>query len=109
MARAFTGRNKILKFEGAYHGNHDYAAVSQFPAGAGQLSRRQRRHRRRARCRADQRAGRALQRLDAVEAIVKEHADDLAAIIVEPVQRIIFPQARFLEGLRSICDRHGVC
>jgi len=33
MARAFTGRDKILKFEGAYHGNHDYASFSQFPAG----------------------------------------------------------------------------
>ena len=32
MARAFTGRNKILKFEGAYHGNHDYSAFSMFPS-----------------------------------------------------------------------------
>ena len=34
MARAFTSRNKILKFEGAYHGNHDYASFSQFPTAA---------------------------------------------------------------------------
>ena len=32
IARAFTGRNKILKFEGAYHGNHDYSAFSMFPS-----------------------------------------------------------------------------
>ena len=31
LARAFTGRDRILKFEGAYHGNHDYASFSQFP------------------------------------------------------------------------------
>ena len=46
--------------------------------------------------------------LQSVEAIVSEHKDDLAAIIVEPVQRIIFPKPGFLEGLRQICDRHGV-
>jgi glutamate-1-semialdehyde 2,1-aminomutase len=50
LARAFTGRNKILKFEGAYHGNHDYAIVSTFPKetgaypqGAPDSSRRSRR------------------------------------------------------------------
>jgi glutamate-1-semialdehyde 2,1-aminomutase len=108
MARAFTGRNKIMKFEGAYHGNHDYAAVSQFPQAP-----------------ANYPVGSVdtggvpdvvptsvlvapYNELDAVEAIVKEHADDLAAVIVEPVQRIIFPQPGFLSGLRSICDRHGV-
>ena len=31
MARAFTGRDKVLKFEGAYHGNHDYSSFSLFP------------------------------------------------------------------------------
>ena len=35
LARAFTGRDKILKFEGAYHGNHDYAIVSTFPKETG--------------------------------------------------------------------------
>ena len=35
LAQAFTGRDKILKFEGAYHGNHDYAMISAFPKVAG--------------------------------------------------------------------------
>ncbi len=39
MARAFTGRDKVLKFEGAYHGNHDYAAFSQFPTAAATIRR----------------------------------------------------------------------
>ena len=51
LARAFTGRNKILKFEGGYHGNHDYAIVSTFPKetahipqGAGRFQRTTRRY-----------------------------------------------------------------
>lgn len=108
MARAFTGRNKILKFEGAYHGNHDYSAVSIFPQAP-----------------ANYPVGSVdtggvpdvlpstvliapYNQLDVVERIVEENADDLAAIIVEPVQRIIFPNDGFLQGLRDICDRHDV-
>ena len=108
IARAFTGRSKILKFEGAYHGNHDYSAFSLFPtkpaaypvgtADSGGVPD-------------------ALQPmvliapyndLEAVERIVKEHRDDLAAIIVEPVQRIIFAQPGFLAGIRKICDENNV-
>jgi glutamate-1-semialdehyde 2,1-aminomutase len=108
MARAFTGRNNILKFEGAYHGNHDYAAVSVFPQAP-----------------ANYPVGSVdtggvpdvlpstvliapYNRLDVVERIVEENKDDLAAIIVEPVQRIIFPEDGFLQGLRRICDQHSV-
>ncbi len=108
IARAATGRNKILKFEGAYHGNHDYAAVSQFPTAPANYPH------------ASVEAGGVpdvipstmlvapYNDLQSVEAIVSEHKDDLAAIIVEPVQRIIFPKPGFLEGLRQICDRHAV-
>jgi glutamate-1-semialdehyde 2,1-aminomutase len=108
MARAFTGRNKILKFEGAYHGNHDYSAVSVFPNAP-----------------ANYPVGSVdtggvpdvlpatvliapYNELEVVERIVEENKDDLAAIIVEPVQRIIFPEDGFLQGLRSICDRNDV-
>jgi len=108
MARAATGRSRILKFEGAYHGNHDYsafsispAAPSNYPAGQPDTSGIP-----------DGVHGSVLvapyNDLDAVQAIVDEHADDLAAIIVEPVQRIIPPRPGFLEGLRRTCDRHGV-
>ena len=46
--------------------------------------------------------------LEAVERIVEEHADDLAAIIVEGCQRIIMADPEFLKGLRALCDRSGV-
>ncbi len=108
MARAYTGKNKILKFEGAYHGNHDYSAVSVFPKAPGNYP-----------------AGSLdtggvpdvlpdtvliapYNDLEVVERLVAEYGDDLAAIIVEPVQRIIFARPGFLAGLRRICDAHGV-
>ncbi len=108
MARAFTGKDKILKFEGAYHGNHDYASVSLFPSAAANYPH------------ASADTGGVPEALpptvlvapyndlEAVERIVQAHKDELAAIIVEPVQRIIFPRPGFLQGLREICDRYGL-
>lgn len=108
IARAATGKDRILKFEGAYHGNHDYASFSQFPTAAANYPL------------ATADSGgvpSALQDtmfvapyndLEAVSAILAEHADEIAAIIVEPVQRIIFPADGFLAGLRALCDAHGV-
>ena len=108
MARAFTGRNKILKFEGGYHGNHDYSnfsvtprALSNYPAGqpdTGGIP--QSLH--------ESVLVAPYNDLETVRRIVKEHRDDLAAIIVEPAQRIIFPLPDFLPGLRKICDENDV-
>ncbi|MDH3712910.1 MAG: aminotransferase class III-fold pyridoxal phosphate-dependent enzyme [Gammaproteobacteria bacterium] len=108
MARAFTGRERILKFEGAYHGNHDYASFSQFPAGPANYPL------------ASADSGGVpmpLQStmlvapyndLEVVESVVREHSSELAAIIVEPVQRVIFPDDGFLAGLRRIADQNHV-
>ena len=102
IARAVTGKPKILKFEGAYHGNHDYAAFSQFPTQPANYPM------------ATADVGgvpQALQDtmliapyndLETVESILAEQADEIAAIIVEPVQRIIFPKPGFLAGLRAL-------
>ena len=105
MARAFTGRSKILKFEGGFHGNHDYAAYAvvpgvptSYPRGVPNTAGIP-----------DPLAETVLiapyNDLDTVESIVEDHAGELAAIIVEPVQRIIGPQPGFLTGLRELCDR----
>jgi len=108
IARAVTGKPKILKFEGAYHGNHDYAAFSQFPTAPANYPL------------ATADIGGvppALQDtmlvapyndLETVESILSEDADDIAAMIVEPVQRIIFPKEGFLAGLRALADKYGV-
>ncbi len=108
LARAFTGRDLILKFEGAYHGNHDYALTSTFPKALGNDPHGQ-----------DDTAGRPAgtrstmlvapyNDAEAVERIVKAHRDELAGIIVEPVQRIIPARPEFLQALRRICDENGV-
>ena len=107
IARACTGRDKVLKFEGGYHGNHDYASFSIAPSGpanypyaspdtAGVPAPLQ-----------DTVLVAPYNDLDAVEDIVREHRDDLAAIVVEPVQRAIFPVEGFLAGLRRIADESG--
>ena len=107
IARAFTGRDKVLKFEGGYHGNHDYASFSIAPSGPANYPY------------ASPDTGGVpaplqdtvlvapYNDLDAVEDIVREHRDDLAAIVVEPVQRAIFPVEGFLAGLRRIADESG--
>lgn len=108
IARAVTGRSKILKFEGAYHGNHDYASFSQFPTHAANYPS------------ATSDIGGVPEALEdtmlvapyndlaTVESILAEHADDIAAIFVEPVQRIIFPKDGFLQGLRDLATKHGI-
>jgi glutamate-1-semialdehyde 2,1-aminomutase len=107
-ARAATGRSKVLKFEGAFHGNHDYSAfsvtptaLSNYPQGrpeTGGLPANM----------VDNVLVSPFNDLDTVRRIVEENRDDLAAIIVEPVQRIIFPKEDFLPGLRQICDDNDV-
>ncbi len=107
MARAHTGRTKIIKFEGAFHGNHDYAGIgvappepSSYPHGAPFTSGTP-----------EAVLGTMLvapyNDLARVRAIAAEHAGDLAGVIVEPVQRIIRPDPGFLAGLRALCDELG--
>ena len=108
IARAYTGRDKVLKFEGGYHGNHDYASFSIAPTGpanyplaspdtAGVPAPLQ-----------DTMLVAPYNDLDVVDDIVREHRDDLAAIVVEPVQRCIFPVDGFLAGLRRIAAENDV-
>lgn len=108
LARAFTGKDMVMKFEGAYHGNHDYALTSTFPTALGNDEHGQ-----------DDTAGRPAgtrqtmlvapyNDAEAVERLVRDHKDELAAIIVEPVQRIIPARPEFLQALRRICDENGV-
>jgi glutamate-1-semialdehyde 2,1-aminomutase len=46
--------------------------------------------------------------IDFARSLIAEHADEIAGIIVEPLQRIIPPAPGFLEALRDECDRHGI-
>ena len=108
LMRAHSGKDKVLKFEGGYHGMSDWGLISttpkrvtNFPEGVPDS------------------AGipKSVQQemlvapyndLATVRALVKEHKDDLAGIIVEPFQRLIPPEPGFLEGLRKLTEEFGV-
>ena len=119
LARAFTGREKVLKFDGAYHGNCDYglwdAAAPAGGAGPG------------AGAGGGGGAGgptpgsagipRAIEGLvrvapyndlEAARRAVRAEWRSLAAVIVEPVQRSYAAHPEFLAGLREVCTAHGV-
>lgn len=107
LARGATGRDKIIKFEGCYHGHSDSMLVK---AGSGALT-----------------AGRPdsagvpaaiasgtltaqYNNLDSVEALLRANDGEVAAVIVEPVAAnmgVVLPAPGFLEGLRRLCDQYG--
>lgn len=108
LARAYTGRDKILKFEGGYHGMSAEAQMSLAPSklvnfplavpdspGIPQGVR-------------DAMLVAPFNDIDFVRSIIAEHAHELAGIIVEPFQRILPPAPGFLAALREECDRHGI-
>ena len=108
VARAYRGRDKILKFEGGFHGMNDYGLMSMspteppdFPAPApdamgipGSIE------------------GDVLiapfNDIETTSAIIERHHDELAGVIVEPLQRIIPPKPGFLQGLRDVTSQYGV-
>ena len=108
IARAYTGKPKILKFEGGFHGGSDYAQMSAhasrpteyptpIPDTAGIPS--------------EVEAEVLVSRWNDVpltESLVTEHAHELAAVICEPLQRSLVPAPGFLAALREITQRHGV-
>ena len=107
LARAYTRRDKIIKFEGCYHGHADLLLV-QAGSGVATLGL------------PDSPGVPAdtvkdtlvaiYNNLDSVEALFKQYPDQIAAIIVEPVagnMGVVLPILGFLEGLRKITTQHG--
>jgi len=108
VARGYTGRNKIIKFEGCYHGHADSflvkagSGVATFniqtvPGVTGGVS--------------NDTLTCAYNDLAAVEKLIEENKGEVAAIIAEPVagnMGCIIPQPGFLEGVRKICDTENI-
>ncbi len=107
LARGFTGRDAIVKFEGCYHGHADSLLVK---AGSGLLTL------------GNPSSGGVpadfarhtivldFNDLDQVEEVFRARGDEIAAIIVEPVagnMNLIKPKPGFLEGLREVCTKYG--
>ena len=107
VARGFTDRDKIIKFDGCYHGHADYLLVK---AGSGAAT-----------CGIPDSKGvpasfaehtlvARYNDLASVESLLKQYKDEIASIIVEPIignMGCIPPDAGFLKGLRKLCDEHG--
>ena len=110
LARTFTKKEKILKFEGGFHGTSDYAmmsmapnknALKNFPISTPTVP------------------GiptsinetmliAPFNNIDITESIITKYKDELAAIIIEPLQRILPPENNFLEKLRKITNKHNI-
>jgi glutamate-1-semialdehyde 2,1-aminomutase len=107
-ARAFRRRDKILKFEGGYHGMSDYSLMSLAPKQPGNFPRPIPDSAGIPRSLRDEILVAPFNDLESVRGLVREHRDELAGVIVEPFQRIIPPQPGFLEGLRRITADNGI-
>lgn len=108
LARGYTGRNKIIKFEGCYHGHGDCLLVKAGSGGATfgipdslgvpeDLAKHT--------------LCAPYNDLDRVESLVRQYPTEVACIIVEPIagnMGVVLPEKGFLEGLRRICDENGI-
>ena len=108
VARGYTGRNKFIKFTGNYHGHADAFLVN---AGSGVATLDIQSVPGVTQTVAADTLTVPYNNLPAVEKLVAEYPDQIAAIIVEPVagnMGCILPQQGFLDGLRYICDEHKI-
>jgi glutamate-1-semialdehyde 2,1-aminomutase len=108
LARGYTGRNKIIKFEGHYHGHADSFLVK---AGSGVATFNIQTVPGVTAGVANDTLTAAYNDLDAVKKLAQKHKGEIAAIIVEPVagnMGCILPQPGFHEGLRKLCDEEGI-
>jgi glutamate-1-semialdehyde 2,1-aminomutase len=108
LARGYTGRDKIIKFEGCYHGHSDSLLVK---AGSGALTLGEPSSPGVPAALAELTITLDYNDLEQVQQTLSDIGDQVACIIVEPVagnMNCIPPVPGFLEGLRSACDEHGV-
>jgi len=108
VARGYTGRAKILKFEGCYHGHADAFLIA---AGSGALTLGTPDSAGVTRGVAQDTLTVPYNDLPAVEAAVAANPSQIAAIILEPVvgnMGLVAPQQNFLQALRALCTQHGI-
>jgi glutamate-1-semialdehyde 2,1-aminomutase len=108
LARGFTGRDKIIKFEGCYHGHADSFLIK---AGSGGATLGIPNSPGVTKGTAQDTLTASYNNLKEVEALVQKNHRQIAAIIVEPVagnMGCVLPQTGFLEGLRKLCDMENI-
>jgi glutamate-1-semialdehyde 2,1-aminomutase len=107
LARGVTGRRRILKFDGCYHGHTDYLLVA---AGSGLLTGGTASSAGVSPAAAEEVLLSPYNDIESVDRIVAEHGTELAAIVVEPIagnMGLVKPPVAFLEGVRAAADRCG--
>lgn len=108
LARGYTGREKIIKFEGCYHGHGDSFLIA---AGSGAITMGTPNSPGVTQGTANDTLTAPFNNLQAVEELVAGNKEKVAAIILEPVagnMGCILPHADFLQGLRRLCDAEGI-
>ena len=106
--RAHRKRDKVLKFEGGFHGMNDYALMSVFPAEPPEFPRASADSAGIPRSVRDEMLIAPFNDIDTTAAIIERHHDELAGVIVEPFQRVLPPAEGFLEGLREVTKRYDL-
>jgi glutamate-1-semialdehyde 2,1-aminomutase len=108
VARGFTGRDKIIKMEGCYHGHGDSFLIA---AGSGALTFGTPDSPGVTRGTAKDTLIAPFNNLPAIEKIIAENKDEIAALILEPVvgnMGCVLPRPGYLQGLRSLCSQHNI-
>jgi glutamate-1-semialdehyde 2,1-aminomutase len=108
IARAWTRRNQVLKFEGAWHGMHDYGLWGTVPGTASDYPR----------ALPDSvgvppETGQTVlvtpfNETERAVQMIERHAADLAAVIIEPLQRVLLPEPGFLQAIRDVTRKHRI-
>ena len=109
LARVYRKRDKILKFEGAYHGMNDYAMMSnQWTMGAPAFPQAVPNTHGIPRSVSNEVLIAPFNDLEATAAIIAKHHDELAGVILEPVQRTFEPRPGFLQGVREVTANYDI-
>lgn len=108
VARAFRGRDKVLKFEGGFHGMSDYSLQSLAPKRPGNFPQAVPDSRGIPRSVSGDMLIAPFNNADLAASIIREHREDLAAVIVEPFQRLLKPKPGFLQALRAVTEECGI-
>ena len=106
LARGFTGKNKIIKFQGCYHGHADFLLVK---AGSGTLTFGNPTSPGVPPATVADTLVADFNDLDSLLALFEANRNEIAAVIVEPIagnMNMVLPEAQFLSGLRELCDQH---
>jgi glutamate-1-semialdehyde 2,1-aminomutase len=107
LARGFTGRDKIIKFDGCYHGHADSLLVQ---AGSGALTHGRPDSTGVPKAFADLTVSLPFNDVDLVRKAFSENKNQIACVILEPIPAnagLYFPKENFLSGLRDECTKHG--